>query len=182
MITNIIVAVTENDAIGKDNKLLFILKEDMKNFKRLTEDNIVVMGRKTYESIGKPLPNRLNIVISREKHENDIDLIWVKSLKDAVCLANKIIERDWEKYSIYEKLLAAHKKQLFIIGGASIYKEALEEGIVDRIYLTRIKKTVNDADAYFPQLDYFKDWEIMKGNGYEENGVRYSIHEIHRKE
>ena len=78
METIIIVAVSENDAIGKDNKLLFQLKEDMKNFKKLTTGNIVIMGRKTYESIGKPLKDRINIVISRSDNKDEGNLIFVK--------------------------------------------------------------------------------------------------------
>ena len=78
METIIIVAVSENDAIGKDNKLLFHLKEDMQNFKRLTTSNVVIMGRKTYESIGKPLKDRINIVISRSDNKDEGNLIFVK--------------------------------------------------------------------------------------------------------
>ena len=78
METIIIVAVSENDAIGKDNKLLFQLKEDMQNFKRLTTSNVVIMGRKTYESIGKPLKDRINIVISRSDNKDEGNMIFVK--------------------------------------------------------------------------------------------------------
>ena len=78
METIIIVAVSENDAIGKDNKLLFHLKEDMQNFKRLTTSNVVIMGRKTYESIGKPLKDRINIVISRSDNKDEGNMIFVK--------------------------------------------------------------------------------------------------------
>ena len=129
METIIIVAVSENDAIGKDNKLLFHLKEDMQNFKRLTTSNVVIMGRKTYESIGKPLKDRINIVISRSDNKDEGNLIWVHSLEEAMKKAKE------------------YEKDIYIIGGGSIYKEALEKDIVDKIYLTRIKKRVNDADT-----------------------------------
>ena len=126
METIIIVAVSENDAIGKDNKLLFHLKEDMQNFKRLTTSNVVIMGRKTYESIGKPLKDRINIVISRSDNKDEENLIWVHSLEEAMKKAKE------------------YEKDIYIIGGGSIYKEALKKDIVDKIYLTRINKRVNE--------------------------------------
>ena len=150
METIIIVAVSENDAIGKDNKLLFHLKEDMQNFKRLTTSNVVVMGRKTYESIGKSLKDRINIVISRSDNKDEGNLIWVHSLEEAMKKAN------------------GYEKDIYIIGGGSIYKEALKKDIVDKIYLTRINKRVNDADTFFPRLDYSKKWIVYHVEGHNE--------------
>ena len=160
---NIIVAVTENDAIGKDNKLLFHLKEDMRNFKQLTNGNVVVMGRKTFESIGKPLENRVNVIISRVKHEDKDNVKWVESLEEAMKKAKE------------------YEKDIYIIGGGSIYKEALEKDIVDKIYLTRIKKRVNDADTFFPRLDYYDKWIIYYVESYNEGLLGYDVCEIRKR-
>lgn len=160
---NLIVAVSENDAIGKGNKLLFHLKDDMRNFRRLTTGNAVIMGRKTYESIGKALPDRLNIIISRTIHEDVDDVKWATSLEDAIDIANGL------------------KKEIFIIGGGSIYEKALEKDIVDRIYLTRIKKKVYDADTFFPAIDYNNEWKVNKVNSYKEGLIEYDICEIYKR-
>lgn len=160
---NLIVAVSENDAIGKGNKLLFHLKDDMRNFRRLTTGNAIIMGRKTYESIGKALPDRLNIIISRTIHEDVDDVKWATSLEDAIDIANSL------------------KKEIFIIGGGSIYEKALEKDIVDRIYLTRIKKKVYDADTFFPAIDYNNEWKVNKVNSYKEGLIEYDICEIYKR-
>ena len=163
METIVIVAVSENDAIGKDNKLLFHLKEDMQNFKRLTTSNVVIMGRKTYESIGKPLKDRINIVISRSDNKDEENLIWVHSLEEAMKKAKE------------------YEKDIYIIGGGSIYKEALEKDIVDKIYFTRIKKRINDADTFFPRLDYFNEWEVSNLKSCKEGLIEYDICEIRKR-
>lgn len=160
---NIIVAVTENDAIGKNNELLFRLKEDLKNFKRLTSENVIIMGRKTYESIGKPLKNRINIVISRNDNKDEENLIWTHSLEEALKKAKE------------------YEKDIFIIGGGSVYKEALEKDVIDKIYLTRIKKRVNDADTFFPRLDYFNKWIVYHVESYNEGMLGYDICEIRKR-
>ena len=160
---NLIVAVSENDAIGKGNKLLFHLKDDMRNFRRLTTGNAIIMGRKTYESIGKALPDRLNIIISRTIHEDVDNVKWATSLEDAIDIANSL------------------KKEIFIIGGGSIYEKALEKDIVDRIYLTRIKKKVYDADTFFPAIDYNNEWKVNKVNSYKEGLIEYDICEIYKR-
>lgn len=163
-IINIIVAVTENDAIGKDNRLLFKLKEDMANFKKLTTNQVVIMGRKTYESIGKPLSNRQNIVISRTKHEDSENLIWATSLEEAI-----------GKFKDEYFFSSSQRIEIFIIGGASIYKEALDKGLVDAVCLTRIKKKVDDADTFFPKLDYFNEWSVYSVDSYKEGNIEYDI-------
>lgn len=163
METIIIVAVSENDAIGKDNKLLFHLKEDMQNFKRLTTSNVVIMGRKTYESIGKPLKDRINIVISRSDNKDEENLIWVHSLEEAMKKAKE------------------YEKDIYIIGGGSIYKEALEKDIVDKIYLTRINKRINDADTFFPRLDYYDKWIVYYVESYNEGLLVSDVCEIRKR-
>ena len=98
---NIIAAITDNNALGKDNKLLFRLKKDMAHFKNITTDNVVIMGRKTYESIGKTLPNRVNIVLSRNMKSNE-DFYTFDSIEKAI---------EWSKENYPQK-------EIFIIGGA----------------------------------------------------------------
>jgi len=118
----------ETRAIGKENKLLFDIPDDLKRFKELTTGSAVIMGRETFLSIGRPLPNRLNVVLSKNKFYSDslemkydeTVLITATSLEDAI---------------IKTRL---QKKELFIIGGASIYKQAIQSKIVDNYYLTII--------------------------------------------
>src|SRR3989338_8906137 len=112
----IIVAMTKNRTIGKNNQIPWHLSEDLKNFKRLTTGNTVIMGRKTFDSIGKPLPNRENIVISRQSYPETMGVKFVQSVDQA--------------------LAQASKGKIFIIGGASIYLETAH--LIDGVYLTRI--------------------------------------------
>lgn len=161
---NIIVAITENNAIGKDNKLLFRLKKDLQNFKEVTTGQIVVMGRKTFESIGKPLPNRVNAVITSNKV--------IESVKVYSSLTNAI-----------EKLkMEFPEKEIFIIGGGQVYKEALNNDLVDTLYITKIKKEVLDADTYFPEIDYRKKWRITDVKRYIENNIEFFIYKAEKND
>lgn len=161
---NIIVAITENNAIGKDNKLLFRLKKDLQNFKEVTVGQIVVMGRKTFESIGKPLPNRVNAVITSNKV--------IESVKVYSSLTNAI-----------EKLkMEFPEKEIFIIGGGQVYKEALNNDLVDTLYITKIKKEVLDADTYFPEIDYRKKWRITDVKRYIENNIEFFIYKAEKND
>lgn len=161
----IIVAVSENNAIGKGNKLLFRLKEDMANFKRLTYGNTVVMGRKTFDSIGRPLSGRNNIVITRYDSITDAaNLIYTDSLEKALFRIGPTFDND-----------------IYIIGGGSIYKEALQKDYVDAIYLTRVAENVADADTFFPKLDYYRKWYISEIKGYKEGNISYDICKIVKK-
>jgi len=123
---NIIVAASLNNVIGKDNKLLWRQSADLKRFKELTTGKTVVMGRKTYDSIGKPLPNRRNIVITRQQIEITGCKV-VHSLEEALKLDSEI----------------------FILGGGEIYKKSII--LADKIFLTRILTEI-EGDTYFPQL------------------------------
>lgn len=137
---SIIVATALNRAIGFRNKLLYWLPDDLKRFKSLTTGHTIIMGRKTFESLPKgALPNRRNIVLSRQE-----------SLK-----APNI-----EVYHCLEEALSHCKKdeETFIIGGESVYREAL--GYSDRIYLTQIEDTPAEADAFFPEI-MDKDWTLV---------------------
>lgn len=129
---NIISAVARNRAIGYNNNLLYFIKEDLRRFKQLTTGNTVIMGRRTFESLPKgALPNRRNIVLSRTKKDFPNCDVYT-SLDEAL----KHIDKD---------------EKAFIIGGASVYKEALE--IADRLYLTEIDAIPKNADVFFPEYD-----------------------------
>jgi dihydrofolate reductase len=137
---SIIVAVAQNGAIGKDNALLWRLSSDLKLFKSLTTNHAVIMGRKTYDSIGRPLPNRINVVISRQ-----VDLILegvfvVSSLKDALAFASKEFP----------------EKSLFVIGGGEIYRQALPSA--NRLFRTLVETTC-DGDTFFPDLS--DEWHCV---------------------
>ena len=137
----IIVAAGEDNAIGKDNDLIWHLSDDLKRFKSLTEGHHIIMGRKTFESFPKPLPKRKHIVISRQEgYKVPDDVIVVNSIEDA--------------------LDAAHKdKSPYIIGGGEIYKQAMD--IATKIELTRVHATFENADTFFPEIDP-QLWKVVK--------------------
>lgn len=132
---SIIVAIAENGVIGGDNKLLWHISSDLKRFKALTTGNTIVMGRKTYESIGRPLPNRKNIVISRNR---------------------ELTIEGCEVIHSLEELITNHDKgeELFIIGGGEIYRSALQ--YADKLYITEVLKSY-DGDTSFPEIN-FEEW------------------------
>ena len=127
----LIAAASENNVIGKDNKLIWHLSDDLKHFKDLTKGHVVIMGRKTFESMPKALPNRTNIVITRKTDYIATDAIVVHSLNQAL---EKTVDDN----------------QPFIIGGGEIYNIAIK--IADRIELTRVHTEI-DGDAYFPEIN-----------------------------
>ena len=129
---SMIAAVGKNNELGKGNDLVFKLPADMKHFKDITTGHIVIMGRKTYESIGKPLPNRKNIVVTRDKKYASHGVNVIYSLEGAI------------------KQLKNIDQEIFIIGGGEIYKEAMK--FADKIYLTEINATDKNADVFFPEI------------------------------
>src|SRR4051794_7100622 len=131
MIITIIVAIAENNAIGKNNQLLWHLPADLKHFKQVTSGRSIIMGRKTFDSVGKPLPNRRNIVVTRQ-NINIEGCEVVKSVDEGLALC-------------------AGKDEVFIGGGAEIYKLAMDK--TDRIYLTVVHQSF-DADTFFPEINY----------------------------
>jgi len=143
---SIISAVANNNVIGKDNQLLWHLSDDLKRFKSLTFNHIVIMGQKTYESIGKPLPHRTNIVISNDydfklnippMKMDDCDIRIVHSIESALETAEVLNDINDE----YE---------VFVIGGGSIYREFMK--YANRLYITKIYKDF-EGDTYFPEID-----------------------------
>lgn len=138
----IIVAAGENNAIGKDNDLIWHLSDDLKRFKALTNGHHIIMGRKTFESFPKPLPNRTHIVITRQNgYKAPEGVIIVNNLDDAIDAAR-------------------HDKQPFIIGGGEIYKQSMT--LADKIELTRVHSNFENADTYFPEIDTMQWTEINR--------------------
>lgn len=140
---SIIVAVANNGIIGDQNSLLWHIREDMLRFKRITTGHPVIMGRKTFESIGRPLPNRTNVVVSRQNIEIE-GCIVVHSLEEAITSFSG-------------------EEEIFIIGGAQIYEQALP--LADKIYLTLVHRDY-DGDTSFPQVNE-DDWEETSREDYE---------------
>lgn len=137
-LVSIIVAAAENNVIGKNNDLLWHLPEDLRFFKHSTTGHTVIMGRKTYESVGKPLPNRRNIIITRQP--------------DYLAAGAEIVN------SLHEALaISPDREEVFIIGGAEIYRQALP--ITDKLYLTRVH-AVFEGDAFFPEIDG-EAWQLI---------------------
>lgn len=132
--------MADNGAIGKDNRLLWHIPEDLKYFKKLTTGHAVIMGRKTFESIGKPLPNRQNIVVTKSQQAlRSEGVTFVPSLQEA--------------------LQAAQGNEIFIIGGESIYRAAMP--LAHRLYITRVYASF-DADTFFPPIG--KEWELTESS------------------
>jgi len=161
MILSIVVAIAENNAIGKDNQLLWHLPADLKHFKDITSGHTIIMGRKTYDSIGRPLPNRRNIVITRNTELNLPGTEVTNSLDKAL-------------------KLCATEQEVFIIGGAELYKHALEE--TDRIYLTRVHQAF-EADTFFPEIvpGTWNETSIENHQPDEKNGLAYTFSTLERK-
>ena len=138
---SLIVAVADNGVIGSNNQLPWRISADLKYFKRVTLGKPIIMGRLTYESIGKPLPGRTNIVMSRDSAWRAEGVKRASDLNAALAIAKKIADD-------------SQLEELMIIGGATIYREALPQA--DRLYLTRVHTRV-DGDAFFPELD-LSEW------------------------
>ncbi len=138
---SIIVAIAENNAIGFENKLIYWLPNDLKRFKQLTTGNTIVMGRKTFESLPKgALPNRRNIVLSRNGKAEDFP--------------------GADLYPNLQDALASCEGEVYIIGGASVYKEAM--AVADRLCLTYVYDTPKNADTFFPEIDMDEWKEVMR--------------------
>ena len=159
---SIIVAVSEDWGIGKDNELLWHISEDLKRFKSLTFGNTIIMGKRTWESLPRrPLPGRKNIVLTDKEDE--------------------IIENSVTAYSIEDALGKCEKnEEIFIIGGGSIYRQFMP--VADRLYITHVHKKA-PADIYFPEID-LKIWEITEKEEFKtegENSIPYTYTIYERK-
>lgn len=178
-IISIIAAIGKNGELGKDNKLLWHIPEDMKRFKELTKGHVVIMGRKTFESIGKPLPNRLNIIVTRDKnydvskyHNNDLKVC--SSVELALELAKSLTANN--------QLLAT--SEIFIIGGGQIFEQAMK--YTDRLYMTIVTPLLqpNDvnrlgqADTFFPDYSAFK--KVVHKKESRDKNYRYTFLDLER--
>jgi len=134
----LIAATSENKALGKNNELVWHLPDDFKRFKELTSGHHIIMGRKTFESFPKPLPNRTHVVISRQKNYNPEGCIVVNSIEDAIAICPK-------------------NEAVFIIGGGEIYSLGIE--FADKIELTLVHDTF-EADAFFPEINP-AEWNLV---------------------
>ncbi len=143
MIT-IIAAIGNNNELGKGNDLIWYLPADLKRFKKRTTGHPIIMGRNTFESIGKPLPNRRTIIITRNTSYQKEGCEVVHSLEDAI-------------------ELIASQEDAFIIGGAQIYKEAMEKNVVDQLDITKVDQDF-DADVFFPAIDSMVWEEVSREN------------------
>ena len=148
MRVSFIVAKSTNHVIGRDNKLPWHLKDDLQNFKKITMGHHMLMGRKTYESIGKPLPGRMSLVLSSNPRAVADQVVWFTSIWRAI----KYAER-------------AGETELFIIGGEALFRSALR--ICDRIYLTEVQGDVK-GDVYFPVLS-LKNWKKVSEQNFSKN-------------
>lgn len=155
----IIVAVADNNAIGKDNALLWHISEDLKFFKRTTMGCPVIMGRKTFESIGRPLPKRLNIVVSRGGFNAPDGVEVVASLEEAYALAESrlLVAMSGSptampgSTTVMSSEVETSAPRAFVIGGGQIYAQAM--AIADRLTVTHVHTVIEDADTFFPAID-----------------------------
>lgn len=154
---SIIVAMGENREIGKKNKLLWHIPEDLKNFKKITTGKTVIMGRKTFESIGKALPNRRNIVLSRTFGQEE---------------ARKYEIEVYDNFDDVIKNFYNVDEEVFIIGGEDVYITALK--YVKKLYISYIKFSDKEADAYFPKIDY-REWGMREEKQFE--NWNFSVYE-----
>ena len=167
---SLIVAIGKNNEIGKNNQLLWHIPEDLKNFKKITTGKTVIMGKNTYESIGKPLPNRVNIVLSRNFLE-----IGKKISEDRKKYENETTKLEF--FDDFQKVIEKYKdfpEEVFIIGGGEIYKKSLELGIITRIYMSHVDFSDDEADTYFPEID-FEKWVTLIEENYD--GWKFCIYE-----
>jgi len=150
---SLIAAMDKNNVIGYKNDMPWSLPNDLKHFKNVTSHSTVIMGRKTYESIGKPLPNRRNIILSRSGYQTEDDVEVISSIDDIKVLAKK--------------------EEVFVIGGGTIYEQIIP--YADRLYITRIDAELK-GDTYFPKFSE-DDWKIID----EKDGIQNEDNEYFHK-
>lgn len=162
---NIIAAVADNMAIGRDNELLWHISADMKYFRRVTMGCPIIMGYKTWLSIGRPLPGRRNIVITKSHFDAPESVVQVPDVASAFVVAEEI----------QTATAQCSAGQCFIIGGAKTYERTLAQA--DKLYITHVHTSVPDADAFFPTIDPAV-WTLQSETPPEtdpENGLQYSF-------
>lgn len=158
MIVSIIAAIGKNRELGKNNKLLWDIPEDLNHFRSITAGHAVIMGRKTHESIGRVLPKRINIVITRDANYISEGCEICSSLDEALNLAEK-----------------SGETEVFVIGGGEIYKQAI--GLVDKLYLTVVDSTF-DADTFFPEYSGFN--RVISEEKHKDANYSYTFFELEK--
>lgn len=163
MILSLVVAMDENGGIGKNGKLPWRLSDDLKRFRSLTWGHYLIMGRKTYESIGKALPGRTNIIITRNPAFQPTGCLVAGSLAEALEMAD-----------------ASGEQEVFVIGGGQIFEQAIP--VAQRLYLTRVHASL-DCDIFFPPLDE-REWEVVERSEHAADGKNefpFTFILLHRK-
>lgn len=182
-----IAAIGKNRGLGKDNKLLWKIPEDFKRYVALTVGHTLIMGRKTYDSIGRPLPRRTNIIVTRDQNFQAAGCIICHSLDDALVEAKKVeanphppfghLPPSADAKALADKEGEGKSLEIFINGGAQIYEQALP--LADKLYLTVVDQEA-EADAFFPAYeDQFKKITFRQDDEF--NGLRYSFLELERE-
>lgn len=166
MILSFIVAMSENRVIGVNNQLPWHLPEDLKYFKRITMGHPIIMGRKTYESIGRPLPGRTSIVVTRQLNWSAPGVIAASGIEDAVQKAEAQAATDGIN-------------EIFLIGGEELFRQALHK--VDRLYLTQVHARI-EGDAYFPEFhrNHWREVERVDYSSDQNNPYAYSFIVLNR--
>lgn len=158
---SIIVAMDSKRGIGKDNGLLWNIPEELKRFREITMGHPIIMGRKTHESIGRPLPGRANIVITRDPNFKAEGCIVVNTLEEAI-----------EKAKTEEG-----SEEIFIIGGGQIYEQAMDSGVVDKLYVTEVEGDFG-ATVFFPEFENTFNKKVLESETQESSGYRYKFIEL----
>jgi len=148
---SLVVAMSKNRVIGKDGDIPWKLSDDQKNFRKITMDHPIIMGRKTHESIGRPLDGRLNIILTRDQNYKAQDCTVVHTLDEAIKTSGDV-------------------EEVFIIGGEAIYEMCLPQ--TDRIYLSKVQVNI-DGDTFFPELD-MNDWTIIQQESHLETDDKHT--------
>lgn len=158
---SLIVAHDDRLGIGAKNRLLWRIKKDFRHFKIVTLGHPVIMGRKTFESIGKPLPGRTNIIITRNQNFKTPGILVVESIEQAI------------------KLAAAKpgSEEIFIIGGGEIYRQAMADNLVDKLYITHVQGDFQ-ADTFFPDYSHFK---LLKRQEDQEGNYHFEFLELEKQ-
>lgn len=172
---NIIAAVADNMAIGRDNELLWHISADMKYFRRVTMGCPIIMGYKTWLSIGRPLPGRRNIVITKSHFDAPESVVQVPDVASAFAAAQEVQVNAAAAQEIQAAAAQCSAGQCFIIGGAKTYERTLAQA--DKLYITHVHTSVPDADAFFPTIDPAV-WTLQSETPPEtdpENGLQYSF-------
>jgi len=157
MLVSIIAAIDKNRGLGRDGKMLINLVPDLAYFKDITSGHVIVMGRGTFESIGKPLPNRINVVLTQDKNFVADGCTVLYSIEEAIDFAK-----------------GTDEEEIFFIGGASIYAQSIK--YADKLYLTLMDKTW-PADTFFPEYDQFKNI-VSQSEEQEHEGLKFKYIEL----